>query len=88
MFEFLSFILGKMIFFTGAVLGKTHAFPPPLTKEEEQECLKQMKNGDKSARDELISRNMRLVAHVAKKYTGTTESDDLISAGSIGLIRR
>ena len=87
MFEFLSFLLGKMIFFTGAVLGKTHAFPPPLNKEEESDCLIRMKHGDKSARDELISRNMRLVAHVAKKYAGTADSDDLISVGSIGLIK-
>lgn len=56
--------------------------------EQESECLKKMKNGDLEARNELIERNMRLVAHVAKKYQGQEdEMEDLISIGTIGLIK-
>ena len=59
-------------------------FLSPLTMEQESECLKKMKNGDLEARNELIERNMRLVAHVAKKYQNP---EDLISIGTIGLIK-
>ena len=60
----------------------------PLTMEQESECLKKMKNGDLEARNELIERNMRLVAHVAKKYQSPEdEMEDLISIGTIGLIK-
>lgn len=63
-------------------------FLSPLTMEQESECLKKMKNGDLEARNELIERNMRLVAHVAKKYQSQEdEMEDLISIGSIGLIK-
>lgn len=56
--------------------------------EQESECLKKMKNGDLEARNELIERNMRLVAHVAKKYQNPEdEMEDLISVGTIGLIK-
>ena len=56
--------------------------------EQESECLKKMKNGDLEARNELIERNMRLVAHVAKKYQSPEdEMEDLISIGTIGLIK-
>ena len=56
--------------------------------EQESECLKKMKNGDLEARNELIERNMRLVAHVAKKYQNPEdEMEDLISIGTIGLIK-
>lgn len=56
--------------------------------EQESECLKKMKNGDFEARNELIERNMRLVAHVAKKYQSPEdEMEDLISIGTIGLIK-
>lgn len=56
--------------------------------EQESECLKKMKNGDLEARNELIERNMRLVAHVAKKYQSQEdEREDLISIGTIGLIK-
>lgn len=56
--------------------------------EQESECLKKMKNGDLEARNELIERNMRLVAHVAKKYQSQEdEMEDLISIGTIGLIK-
>ncbi|MBR3770531.1 MAG: RNA polymerase sporulation sigma factor SigK [Lachnospiraceae bacterium] len=60
----------------------------PLTLEQETECLQRMKNGDLEARNELILRNMRLVAHVAKKYQSREdELEDLISIGTIGLIK-
>ena len=60
----------------------------PLTLEQETECLQKMKNGDLEARNELILRNMRLVAHVAKKYQSREEElEDLISIGTIGLIK-
>ncbi len=64
------------------------AFQKPLTAGEEKEYLARWKDGDLTARDVLIQRNMRLVAHVAKKYAGEgREMDDLISIGTIGLIK-
>ena len=63
-------------------------FPEPLTPEEERKCLMQMSKGDEESRNILIERNLRLVAHVAKKYsTSKVEQDDLISIGTIGLIK-
>lgn len=63
-------------------------FPEPLTSEEEKIYLEQMSKGDEDARNILIERNLRLVAHVAKKYANTkVDQDDLISIGSIGLIK-
>ena len=84
-FDFLFYILGKITFFTGSIFSSS--FPKPLSAKDEKELLKKMKAGDRSSRDELISKNLRLVAHVAKKYTGAAETDDLISVGSIGLIK-
>ncbi len=64
------------------------AFLTPLSCDEEKECLERLKNGDKDAREELILRNMRLVAHVVKKYqSGEEEIEDLISIGTIGLLK-
>lgn len=85
-FDALMFILGKITFFAGSVIGGS-SFPKPLTAEEEAECIKKMKAGDASAKEKLINHNMRLVAHVVKKYSGAAETDDLISVGSIGLIK-
>lgn len=63
-------------------------FPKPLTAEEERMYLKKYEEGDQEARRVLIERNLRLVAHVAKKYQSSDEdSDDLISIGTIGLIK-
>ncbi len=63
-------------------------FPKPLTAQEERQYLKKYQEGDMEAKRILIERNLRLVAHVAKKYQGTEEeSDDLISIGTIGLIK-
>ncbi|MCI8633420.1 MAG: RNA polymerase sporulation sigma factor SigK [Lachnospiraceae bacterium] len=66
------------------------SFAKPMSLKEEQEALRRLGEGDMAAREELIERNMRLVAHVARKYTSTVtswESDDLISVGAIGLIK-
>ena len=63
-------------------------FPQPLTAREEREYLKRYKEGDREARNVLINRNMRLVAHVIKKYQGSDyEMEDLLSVGTIGLIK-
>ena len=63
-------------------------FPQPLTAREEREYLERYKEGDQEAREVLINRNMRLVAHVIKKYQGTDyEMEDLLSVGMIGLIK-
>lgn len=85
-FEGLMFLIGKITFFTGSILSGS-SFPKPLSKEEESECIKKMKAGDEKAKEKLINHNMRLVAHVVKKYSGSAETDDLISVGSIGLIK-
>ena len=86
MFDFLFYLLGKLTFFTGSIFGGT-SFPKPLKKEEEDECIKRMLAGDMTAKEKLISHNLRLVAHVVKKYSGSYDNDDLISVGSIGLIK-
>ena len=63
-------------------------FPKPLTAKEEKECLERCRKGDTSARDELIEKNLRLVAYIVKKYSGIgKDSEDLISIGTIGLIK-
>ena len=63
-------------------------FPQPLEAEEEQYYLQRLKEGDGQARDILVERNLRLVAHIVKKYQGTgEEKEDLISIGTIGLIK-
>ena len=85
-FEFLYTLFSKLVFFTGAVVGK-NSFPKPLSKEEEERCLKLAKAGNKQAKDTLVRHNLRLVAHIVKKYAGAAETDDLISVGSIGLIK-
>ncbi|MBO5213317.1 MAG: RNA polymerase sporulation sigma factor SigK [Clostridia bacterium] len=69
-------------------IRNTGSFQQPLTKEKEAEYLKKMKNGDLQAREILIERNMRLVAHIVKKYYASAdEQDDLISIGTVGLIK-
>ena len=66
----------------------SNLFPEPLSSEEERQCLEKLKDGDEDARNLLIERNLRLVAHVCKKYANTNvEQDDLISIGTIGLIK-
>ena len=66
----------------------SQSFPPPLSHAEETECFKKMKTGDKKAREKLIEHNLRLVAHIVKKYYASgVDQDDLISIGTIGLIK-
>lgn len=84
--ELLWTIIGKISFFTGVISGK-NSFEKPLKKEDEEKCLLLAKQGDKEAKEKLVRHNMRLVAHIVKKYNGAAESDDLISVGSIGLIK-
>lgn len=72
--------------------GTCASFPKPLSEEEESECIRKCKDGDTEARNELIEHNLRLVAHIAKKYTATgriasVDFDDIISIGTIGLIK-
>ena len=63
-------------------------FPPPLSAEREAELLEKSRNGDDDARNELIEHNLRLVAHIVKKYYNTgADQDDMISIGTIGLIK-
>ena len=63
-------------------------FPPPLSYEEERECFARFREGDESAREKLILHNLRLVAHIVKKYYITCKNqEDLISIGTIGLIK-
>ena len=63
-------------------------FLTPFTNEQENECLQRIKQGDLEAKKEMVLRNMRLVAHVAKKYQNSEEDmEDLISIGTIGLIK-
>lgn len=90
MFVFLtSFIeFCKTAFFVLGYISNNNLFPEPLTQEEERECLERYMNGDEDARNILIERNLRLVAHICKKYNlPNVESDDLISIGTIGLIK-
>ena len=83
---FLGF-LKTAVFAVGYISGTT-AFPEPLCAEEEKNALIRMKEGDDEARNLLIERNLRLVAHVCKKYSNTNiEQDDLLSIGTIGLIK-
>lgn len=78
----------KTAVFTVGYISGSNLFPEPLTSEEEKLYLLQMKSGDEDARNILIERNLRLVAHVVKKYSNTKiEQDDLISIGTIGLIK-
>lgn len=67
---------------------KSSGFPNPLSSEEELDCIKKFKeNGDLNAKNRLIYHNLRLVAHIVKKYSTAGEADDLISVGTIGLIK-
>lgn len=63
------------------------SFPEPLSQQQEQCYLEKLKNGDEEARNILIEHNLRLVAHIVKKYQAAGENDDLISIGTIGLIK-
>jgi len=78
----------KIAFFVLGYISSSSLFPEPLSQEEEREYLEKYINGDEEARNILIERNLRLVAHICKKYNvANLEQDDLISIGTIGLIK-
>jgi len=81
----MSFLQKIMLF--SSYINNASSFPKPLTPEEEQKLLERLESGDKDAKDILIKRNLRLVAHIVKKYSQTEEADDLISVGSLGLMK-
>ncbi|WP_053957084.1 sigma-70 family RNA polymerase sigma factor [Inediibacterium massiliense] len=84
----LSLILAKPIFTFVSYVSSNTSFPKPLTPEEEEHYLKLYERGDETAKNILVERNLRLVAHIVKKYHNTgREVDDLISIGTIGLIK-
>ena len=79
--------LSKVLFFSGLVKERS-SFPKPLTKADEEHYMRLYQDtGDLTAKEILIKHNLRLVAHVVKKYNGAAEADDLISCGTIGLIK-
>ena len=83
--SFMTF-LSRIFFFTSFV-NNNGSFPKPLKPEEERAYFDKYKSGDKSAYDILVRHNLRLVAHIVKKYNNAGEADDLISVGTIGLIK-
>ena len=86
MFKFFKWIFQDLHIFCAAY--SNNIFPDPLTKEEEEEYIQKTRSGDKFARDKLIEHNLRLVAHIVKKYEHKKDDeDDLISIGTIGLIK-
>ena len=83
---FFTVVLSKMLFM--ALHMESRTLPKPLTQKEEKEEFEKYHNGDMSARDRLIQHNLRLVAHVAKKYyNNPQDNEDLVSIGTIGLIK-
>lgn len=86
MFKFIKWLFKDFHLFCAAY--SNNIFPDPLSKEEEKILIEKMFNNDKDARDKLIEHNLRLVAHIVKKYDNKKEDvDDLISIGTIGLIK-
>ena len=83
-------IVNILLRFISLVLGieESGSFPPPLSKDEENLLFNQMKNGNRRARDKIIEHNLRLVSHIIRKYYSTYEQpDELLSIGSLGLIK-
>lgn len=85
-FESFMTFLSRIFFFTSFV-NNNGSFPKPLSPDEERMYLERYKKGDREAYDILVRHNLRLVAHIVKKYSNAGEADDLISVGSIGLIK-
>ncbi|MBR4762090.1 MAG: sigma-70 family RNA polymerase sigma factor, partial [Clostridia bacterium] len=76
------------LFYLALHVTSPGSFPPPLSAKEESEFLNKAANGDLEARNKLVEHNLRLVAHIVKKYyTAGCDQDDLISIGTIGLIK-
>lgn len=84
--ESLFLLLKNLVIFSSYVTEKS-SFPKPLSKEKEEEYVRLAEQGDKAAKEILIKHNLRLVAHIAKKYANYGDNDELISVGSIGLIK-
>lgn len=81
-------LLLKQLFVLMGYMSNMNSFPKQLGKKEEEELLLKYKNGDQSAKNKLIEHNLRLVAHIAKKYTSVfKDCDDAVSIGTIGLIK-
>ncbi len=81
-------IISKGFLFFALHIKSNNSFPPALSAQEEKEYLEKYKNGDLQAKNILVEHNLRLVAHIIKKYCSTVaEQDDLISIGTIGLIK-
>ena len=79
-------IIGSVTLFTGYIVGN-NSFPTPLSDKEERDCIDRFKSGDLEAKNMLIERNLRLVVHIAKKFSSIKDVEDLISVGTIGLIK-
>lgn len=88
MLELLIQFLSSHFLFFALHFDNQNVFPKPLSAKEERECFDKMAEGDKAAKDKLIEHNLRLVAHIIKKYYSVAkEQEDLISIGTIGLIK-
>lgn len=85
-YESFAKFMGRICCFTSFVRN-IQGFPKPLSKEEEIVWIEKLAKGDEKAREVLINHNLRLVAHIVKKYNNSLEADDLISVGTIGLIK-
>ncbi|MBR6187147.1 MAG: RNA polymerase sporulation sigma factor SigK [Clostridia bacterium] len=87
MLSFLFWLFRDALFFFGMVAGRG-SFPRPLSREEERQAIERMRTGDEDARRRLIEHNLRLVSHIARKYTVPGfSSEDLVSVGSLGLVK-
>ena len=85
-FDFLNFIISKVLFFCGSIVGDS--FPKPLSSEEEKKHFALAKEGNEESRQKLILHNLRLVSHIVRKYySGAPDSEDLVSIGTIGLVK-
>jgi RNA polymerase sporulation-specific sigma factor len=85
-FETYVAFMQKLMFFS-SYINNNSSFQKPLNAKDELEYITKMKQGDKKAKEILINHNLRLVAHIVKKYSQADEVDDLISVGSLGLIK-
>lgn len=87
MFGLFDAVFKSLVFLISFISG-SNSFPKPLSAKEERICIEKMEKGDLDARNKLIEHNLRLVVHIAKKYSlGMRDNEDLISLGTIGLIK-